>query len=128
MFHSKDTNKWEKPDVPDDCLPPARSGATLTSIGKKRLLLFGGFDGNSFFNDVWIFDTRSYLLIIEHSLGLMVRNLRSEFKVVAPHRDWRYTERPRSAFSKQDQWPALHLWRSCVENGAQQRALQVGFG
>jgi len=36
--------------------PSARQGATLTWIGEASFLLFGGYDGNAFLNDLYVYN------------------------------------------------------------------------
>ena len=36
--------------------PCPRQGHTLTAVDEKNAILFGGFDGEKLFNDMWLFD------------------------------------------------------------------------
>ena len=37
--------------------PSPRAGHTLTAVDEKRAILFGGYDGEYYLNDVWLFDS-----------------------------------------------------------------------
>ncbi|KAF8439562.1 hypothetical protein BDZ91DRAFT_755710 [Kalaharituber pfeilii] len=50
-----DSMSWSKPTVYGDVPPPLRA-MTTTSVNKK-LVIFGGGDGPTYYNDVYIFDT-----------------------------------------------------------------------
>lgn len=53
-----DANKWEKVSVSNEqATPSARHGATLTWMGDSSFLLFGGYDGMNFLDDMHIFNT-----------------------------------------------------------------------
>ncbi|KAL6046242.1 Negative regulator of mitotic exit, variant 2 [Balamuthia mandrillaris] len=59
-LHYLDTeqNRWIEPKISNPKkIPSARSNATLTAINTTTLLLFGGFDGTHFLNDLHYYDT-----------------------------------------------------------------------
>lgn len=58
-LHRLDVVRWTWSLVPSTTAPPlGRFGHTLAAVGDK-LVMFGGWDGSSAFNDLWVFDTAS---------------------------------------------------------------------
>ena len=54
--------QWSTVQVKGEQMPPLRAHTT-TLVGNNLLYIFGGGDGPTYSNDVWVFDTRGSPLI-----------------------------------------------------------------
>ena len=64
-----DTNKWEKVEVLSDIKPGCRENNGVVIGDSSRMYLFGGYNGSTWLNDLWMFDidTQKWTCIQESS-------------------------------------------------------------
>ncbi len=75
-YHLDDTYQWEKVEAVGD-IPSSRGYHSVVFLpDENRVLLFGGFDGGTYFNDMFSFD----LEVID--LSIPYRTTTIEFTVV----------------------------------------------
>ncbi|KAL3760521.1 hypothetical protein ACHAWU_001856 [Discostella pseudostelligera] len=69
---SFDTNKWEKVEVLSDIKPGCRENNGVVIGDSSRMYLFGGYNGSTWLNDLWMFDidTQKWTCIQESSEGI----------------------------------------------------------
>ena len=69
---SFDSNKWERVEVLSDEKPGCRENNGVVIGDSSRMYLFGGYNGSTWLNDLWMFDidTQRWTCIQESSEGL----------------------------------------------------------
>ena len=69
---SFDSNKWERVEVLSDEKPGCRENNGVVIGDSSRMYLFGGYNGSTWLNDLWMFDidTQRWTCIQESSEGM----------------------------------------------------------